>query len=661
MAHQVGDTTWSQQETWPNTFPQDMRSGPLMITDQELLDLSLEDMNMMQLETQSMPPLFSPQHVSMETQSGATVPEQEESDCSWTEADDKDLWQDHLQRQLHEFRMGHGCTLTTVALESRQRKQVHSMANMWGLGHMTVGLRKQKCVLLSKCALAKTGDASDRRWNPSRPSWLSGYIDPRLVLFHWVSSNICFQTCLNVLGLPSPVNLTMDIRGDYGTVYALFDSPSDAATALLALNASRPHWNISTLDRDVEACYLRLPSGFSLTSHLLAHGFCNLPVLVFQAFGKTSNINPNQPPSGSASPPVCSSQSRRTSLAPGAASPTELANALFRISSSPRQYPPLSSSALHSSRGSISRRMSLSSSLSRDLGYISASSQVDSDYSVATNVSKKRRREPKILAGYRCSFKNCDKVFDHQGELTKHEKVHNTDRPHPCMQCGKGFFYPKDLRRHERTHAAESTPVSPIPEPTGASSDIDLSNFRPPRRHICACCPKKPQSFDTELGLKLHEIEKPYACELCYTRFKFENDLEGHRNAIHGGRAYSCGNISDIESLFVLRSDDESIDSCAYCGEGFPNPPDWGIRYQHLAQAHYFGSCNLSKAFSRIDHFRQHLKHSHRSVQVLLMIVSMLDDPNVDQPLVPEIAQLYKTDRARYNATVREWTAKYAG
>ena len=32
----------------------------------------------------------------------------------------------------------------------------------------------------------------------------------------------------------------------------------------------------------------------------------------------------------------------------------------------------------------------------------------------------------------------------------------------------------------------------------------------------------------------------------------------------------------------------------------------------------------------------------------------------LDDPLVPEIAHVYKTDRSRYEATVREWTRKYA-
>jgi len=46
--------------------------------------------------------------------------------------------------------------------------------------------------------------------------------------------------------------------------------------------------------------------------------------------------------------------------------------------------------------------------------------------------------------------------------------------------------------------------------------------------------------------------------------------------------------------------------------------------------------------------------------KVLLSICSMLTDPNPDDPLVPDIAHLYKNDRARYESTAREWTRKYA-
>ena len=46
--------------------------------------------------------------------------------------------------------------------------------------------------------------------------------------------------------------------------------------------------------------------------------------------------------------------------------------------------------------------------------------------------------------------------------------------------------------------------------------------------------------------------------------------------------------------------------------------------------------------------------------QVLLSICSLLTDPNPDDPLVPEIAHMYKTDRVKYETTARSWTQKYA-
>ena len=46
--------------------------------------------------------------------------------------------------------------------------------------------------------------------------------------------------------------------------------------------------------------------------------------------------------------------------------------------------------------------------------------------------------------------------------------------------------------------------------------------------------------------------------------------------------------------------------------------------------------------------------------KVLLSICSLLTDPNPDDPLVPEIAQIYKTDPNRYAELAKEWTRKYA-
>jgi len=46
--------------------------------------------------------------------------------------------------------------------------------------------------------------------------------------------------------------------------------------------------------------------------------------------------------------------------------------------------------------------------------------------------------------------------------------------------------------------------------------------------------------------------------------------------------------------------------------------------------------------------------------KVLLSICSLLSDPNPDDPLVPEIAKLYKTNRIFHDSTATEWTRQYA-
>ena len=46
--------------------------------------------------------------------------------------------------------------------------------------------------------------------------------------------------------------------------------------------------------------------------------------------------------------------------------------------------------------------------------------------------------------------------------------------------------------------------------------------------------------------------------------------------------------------------------------------------------------------------------------KVLISICSLLTDPNPDDPLVPDIAHLYKTNRQLYEDTARAWTQSYA-
>ena len=46
--------------------------------------------------------------------------------------------------------------------------------------------------------------------------------------------------------------------------------------------------------------------------------------------------------------------------------------------------------------------------------------------------------------------------------------------------------------------------------------------------------------------------------------------------------------------------------------------------------------------------------------KVLISICSLLTDPNPDDPLVPEIADIYVKNRLRFDLTARDWTNRFA-
>ena len=46
--------------------------------------------------------------------------------------------------------------------------------------------------------------------------------------------------------------------------------------------------------------------------------------------------------------------------------------------------------------------------------------------------------------------------------------------------------------------------------------------------------------------------------------------------------------------------------------------------------------------------------------KVMLSICNLLIEPNPEDPLVPEIAHLYKKDRKQHDKTAQEWVQKYA-
>ncbi|KAF2170967.1 hypothetical protein M409DRAFT_18937 [Zasmidium cellare ATCC 36951] len=325
----------------------------------------------------------------------------QDSDSSWNEKDEGDEWSLHIQKLLMQFRLQtKPLTTLTHALSSHERKKVHSMCYLMNLSHVSIpdsnSLKHKgpKRMLIAKCDLRTTVNTDVKLWNPRRSGWTTGFVDPFFVVVENSSSSrtrLSSSSGRDVTEALQQAGLPLPIFTEFKwehTMFLLFDTLSKAMVVLDAIQQGR----------------------FTYHGEALTCRYWESQSTISEPIGTVSSSRDGD---------------------------VGVNEAVMR------SRPSFDTSDHHDSETSAS-----ASESSAD----SAFSWVDEDYGTAASSMKKRKRQGKTIGGYPCLADGCFMMFDRECDRKKHAKIHTDERPHACLACGKGFLWPKDLKRHERRH-----------------------------------------------------------------------------------------------------------------------------------------------------------------------------------------------------------------